>query len=146
MKAYDAGYLVKAAIKAHDLLNAVPLHDRRVERIASGEPGRSEQDVTCPLKVQKVDREDLVDNPQKNVESRLDRLAATDRVIPIENFLKYFSVCNQPFPRFDRPFDHLLRPELVRVIGPDEVHRNVGVDEDHAGGSKRYPRSISLRI
>jgi hypothetical protein len=36
--------------------------------------------------------------------------------------------------------------ELVRVGGPDEIHRNVGVDEDHAGGSKRYPCSISRSI
>jgi hypothetical protein len=34
----------------------------------------------------------------------------------------------------------------VRVRRPDEIHRNVRVDEDHASGPSRYPAAISASI
>jgi hypothetical protein len=115
----------------------VTLHDRQVEGVAGGQSLRLQQDVARSLNIQKIDCENLVNDLEKDVERWLDRLAPSNRVVAMQDLLEHLGVRHQTFLSRDRTFQQLLCFGLVRVGGPDEIHRDVGVDENHAGGSKR---------
>jgi hypothetical protein len=48
----------------------------------------------------------------------------------MEDFLKHFGVSNQPFPGGDQTFQYDLSLGFVRMGCANQIHRNVGIDED----------------
>jgi hypothetical protein len=48
----------------------------------------------------------------------------------MEDFLKHFGVSNQPFPGGDQTFQYDLSLGFVRMDCANQIHRNVGIDED----------------
>jgi len=86
-----------------------------------------------------------VNDIQQGVEGGLDGVESVDAAVAVEDLLKDLGVGDEPLAISDESFKHPLGVDFVRVRGSHEVHRNVGVDEDH-DPSPEYPRSISASI
>jgi hypothetical protein len=67
----------------------------------------------------------------------LDRVAAVDGDVSMEDLLRHFSIRDETLILRDEPFQDLLRVSLVGMWCPDEIHRDVRVEEDHRDGASR---------
>ena len=97
----------------------------------------AKEDVLACLRVIEVDGQDAVDHAEQQVECGLDGLAAPDGRVAVADLLEHFGVGQQHLSRRDGAFEQALRIQLVRVGGADEVHRDVGVEQDHSGAGAR---------
>jgi hypothetical protein len=77
-----------------------------------------------------IGQEDLIDHPSEGVPGRLDRLPPVDRDIPVEDLLEGLDVGHQDLPRRDRHLESVARSIAIWMAAPDEVHRDVRVDQD----------------
>lgn len=107
-----------------------------MDRVTRGKVVPAQQDRSCTLNVLEVDREDLINEAQQRVESRLDRIAAANRSVTMKNLLKHLGISDQLFTPHNQDFESMLRLNLMRVWAPDEIHRNIRVDEDHRDSSR----------
>ncbi|HVK87865.1 MAG TPA: hypothetical protein VM513_27285 [Kofleriaceae bacterium] len=135
MQAFDAGNVIEPSVERHDARDVVVLHDRDVERVSRGQPDAAMQDLLGALNVTGRDCKDLVDDAEQSIERGLDRVLPLDRHIPMKNLLQYLGVGDETLTIRDRALDQALRVDLVRMRSSDEVHREVRIDEDHAGRS-----------
>ena len=104
----------------------------RAERV-----GDELEDPPRAFDVAMLDRIDDVDDPHHRREGGIDHVGPIDRPIPMEDLLEDLGVCTQRLARSDRLLGELPGACLQRVVGTDEVHRNVRVDEDHPGSFVR---------
>ena len=91
------------------------------------------EDPPRALDVGKLDRIDDINDPQHRREGGIDHVEPLDRPIPVEDLLKNLGVSTQRLARSDRLLGELPGARLQRMVGTDEVHRHVRVDEDHPG-------------
>lgn len=77
-----------------------------------------------------IDGEDLIDNAEKSIESRLDEIDATNGHIAMEDFLQSFGIGNEAVAIADQAFQDALGIGFMRMRGADQVHRNIRVQED----------------
>ncbi len=136
---------VKVTIERQDLLDPVPPHDGEVNGIPSREIRVTDHDVPGTLDNLEVHRQHLVDKLEQDLEARLDGVASVNRHVSVEDFLEDLGVGDQPSSLGDGPLEKAPRIDLVRVLRAHQVHRNVGVDQDHSPLAP-YPRSISPSI
>lgn len=108
------------------------LHDSHVDRIAGRQPPVAEEPPGS-LDIGEVDWQHRVGDPEQDLERRLDGLAPVDRHVAVEYLLEDLRIGDEPLLLDDDPLQELSRSCLVGVIGSDEIHRDVGVDEDHGG-------------
>jgi hypothetical protein len=87
---------VEAGVEAQDSANRMLFHNREMQCPASRKPSRSEDDGFCALRRNQVDRQHLINDSQNGVECRLDAVAAVDRDLAAQDFLKDFCVGNEP--------------------------------------------------
>ena len=87
--------------------------------------------------VAELDRIHDVNDPQHRREGGIDHVGPIDRPITVEDLLEDLGVRAQRLARGDRLLGELSCARLQRVVGTDEVHRHVRVDEDHAGSVVR---------
>jgi hypothetical protein len=139
----DSRVAVVVGVEAQDRPDVVAVHDREVQRVASGEPVTSQDDALGGLDLVQRHREDLVHDAEERVERRLDRVEAVHSRVAAENLLQHLGVRHETFSGDDEIVQSTRRASLVRMFRPDQVHRHVRVDED---GHVRYPRSISAFI
>jgi hypothetical protein len=115
----------------------MPFHDRQVKRIPSRQAQAPQHDALCPFEIGQLNREDLVGDSEDGIEGGLDRVAPADGDVPMEDLLKHFRIRDEPLRPGKTPFQHLLGILFVRVWRPDQVHRDVRIEEDHRGGESR---------
>ena len=113
-------------------MHALAFHDRHMEGIARRQPPIPENDRLGAIDGGEIDREHLVDNTEEGIERRLDGIAAIDRHVPMKNFLDHFRVCHQSLAIGNGVLEDSLGIHFPRVRAANEIHRDVGIDEDHA--------------
>lgn len=145
-QAFDSREIVESSVEAHDAVNAMSFHDCEVKRVARGQPTASQDDRFRPVDSTGVDGKHFVDDSQQRVEGGLDRIAPIDGDVAVKDLLQHLGVGHESCPLGDVSLEQPLRVSLVRMRSSDEVHRNVGVDEDHRSLDSRYPRSISASM
>jgi hypothetical protein len=106
-----------------------------VQRIWRGDPGPAQQDRLRLLDVCPFDRVDGIDYAQERVQSRLDRVDAADCASPAQDLLQDLGVRDESKIPVDGMLEQASRRILVRTSSSDQEHRDVGIDEDHAGPS-----------
>ena len=74
---------------------------------------------------------DLVDKGMQEIEGRLNGVPAIDRDVAMKDFLKSLGIRHEAFSSSREACDHLLGVGFVGMFGANDVHRHVGVDEDH---------------
>src|SRR5207245_6776781 len=81
------------------------------------------------------------------VEGRLAGIAAADGNVAVEDLLECLDIGDKSLPLAHQPFQDPPCVVLVRVVGPDQVHRNIGIDQDHDQlVVVMYPCSISASM
>jgi len=83
----NSGQAVKVAVKAQDPLDPVVTHHRQVNGISRGQVGVADYDLACLLNDFEIDRQDLVDNLEHDLETRMDGISSVDGDVAVENFL-----------------------------------------------------------
>jgi hypothetical protein len=111
---------------------ALAFHDCDVKGIARRQPAIPEDDRLGAIDGTEIDGEYLVDNTEEGIERRLDGITAVDRHVPMQDFLEHFRVRHQSLAIGDRVLEDSLGIDFPSVRAADEVHRDVGIDEDHA--------------
>lgn len=106
-------------------------HYRHVDGVASGEVLILKYDLLRSFYHGGIDREHLVDDPEQRIESGLNGSTTIYGDIAVKNFLQDLRVRNQPLLPSYEIFDQTLCIGLVRVRCPYEIHRDVGIYEDH---------------
>mgnify|MGYP007034356044 CR=1 FL=1 len=138
----DSGQGVEVGVERDDPVEAVPLHGGEVEGVAGLEAGPAKEEGFGPFHLGELDGENVVDDPAERVERRLDRVAPVEVAVATENLLKHLGAGDQLLAIGDGPLEEPLGVDLVGVGRPDQVHRDVRVDEDH-GVRPRDPWSMS---
>ena len=108
------------------------LHGRNVDRIASGERRAALNDLPCAEHVVFLNRVNLVHDLQRYSYRGINRITPVNRIIAMQNLLEYFGIGHQAFAFGDQALQKDLGFRLMRMRRPDQVHRNVGIDKDHA--------------
>src|SRR3982750_2638679 len=126
----EARPTVKVPVEAEDGPYPMPLHNGDVNAIACRQQRRILHDLPRPQHVCLLDCQNIVYNIQQHVEGWPDRVSSADRGVTMNDLLQYLSVGHQTLSRRNKTLQQELRLGLVRVRGPNEVHRNVGVHEN----------------
>ena len=113
-------------------MHALAFHDCDVKGIAGRQPAIPEDDRLGAIDSAEIDREHVVDNTEEGIERRLDGIATVDRHVAMQKFLEHFRVCHQSLAIRDGVLEDSLGIDFPSVRAADQVHRDVGVDEDHA--------------
>ena len=128
---------VEPGVEAHDARNSLTLHDGEVQRVARGQSRVAQDDALGALDVGELDREDPLDDAEQRIESGLNGVAAADRDVTVQDLLQHLDVRDEPLSLAQGSLEKLLRVPLVRVRRADQVHRDIGVEEDHRGVASR---------
>ncbi len=121
-------------------------HNCNMDRVTRRQPLVSEDNRFRAFHRTDIDRQHLVDDPAQSIECQLNGIAPVDRNIAVQDFLKHFSICNQALALTDQLFKPTLSVDFVRMGCSDQIHRNVGVDQNQGCGPEMYPLSISANI
>src|SRR5439155_400365 len=74
----------------------------------------------------------FIDKTQRETQSVRDSFAAAHGRIAMHDFLQHFGVSDQTILRSQRPLDQHLSFGFMRMCSPDQIHRDVGIDEGHS--------------
>lgn len=88
----------------------------------------------------------LIDDAEQGVKRRLDCVAAVDGNVAVQDLLKHFGIRNEALPVADQFLEQALRVALMRMRRTNEIHRDVGVDQNHGCAPVTYPPSISASM
>jgi hypothetical protein len=120
------------AIEAEDFFDAVFSHDGKVDGVSRRQIGMADNNVACTLDCLEVDRQNLVNDFEHDLEARLNGIAAIDRDVAVEYLLKDLRVGQETTFLCDRSFEKAPSVDLVRMLAPDQIHRDIRVDQDHS--------------
>ncbi len=132
-----AGNTVEGGIETEDAAHAVPLHDRRMKGIARRKGRMASEDLPRILDVGKFDREHLFRQRSENVPRIPDRFQPPYGRVAVEDLLEHLGIGHESLTGSDQVFELSLGGELEGMGRPDQVHRDVGVEEDHEAGPAR---------
>lgn len=71
-----------------------------------------------------------VNDPEQCVKCGLDRISPIDGHVAVKDFLEYIGVRNQSFSTADQRLDSPLSIHLMGMSRTDQIHRNVGVNQN----------------
>ena len=74
----------------------------------------------------------LIDQVQHQLKGRSDRLASLNRYISVDDFLECFGVSDKALTGGNQPLDQNSSLSLVWMVGSDQIHQNIGIDERQA--------------
>ena len=83
------------------------------------------------LKDATVNGQDFIDHTEKRIKGRLNGIAAIDGNIAMQYLLEHFGVGDQALAPAEQFFQQSLRIDFMRVRPAYQVHRNIGIDQDH---------------
>jgi len=121
-------------------------HDGEMDGVASGKLPVPKDNLLGTLGNAPINRQHLIDNTEERIKRWLDSIAAVDCNVAMQDLLKHFGVRNQALAVTDQLLEPSLRVALVRMSGADQIHRNIGVDQNHCCSSVTYPLSISANM
>jgi hypothetical protein len=91
----------------------------------------SDDDIPSAFDGLEIHSEDLVDDLEQHLETRLDRIASIDGDIAVKNLLQDLGIGDEPSFFGDGTFEKTTSVDLVRMLPAYQVHRDVGVHQDH---------------
>ena len=127
----NPGESIESHIKGQDSVDAVLLHHRQMHGLARGEALVAKDDLLGALDSSSVNWKDFIHYIQKRVEGRLDVVAPIDGDVAVQDLLQYFRVGDQALALADQPFQQPLRVGLVGTGCAHQIHRNIGVNQNH---------------
>ena len=126
--------LIKAAIKRCDLRDAVALHDCDMERVPRVDGALPVYNLVGTPDITSLDWINLIDQNIQVRKPMSDCYLSIDRSITVQNLLINLSTRHEPFASQDELITEPLRPHTKLRIASDDIHRDVGIDENHRPG------------
>lgn len=114
-----------------------------MHRVAGRKLSISQNNLLRTLHHDAVHRQHLIDDTEQSVESWLNCVAAIDCNISVQDFLQDLGIGNQTLTVGDQLLEQTLRVRFVRMRCANQIHRDIGVDQNHGRGPVPYPASIS---
>ncbi len=121
-------------------------HDGKVNGVTGRDPPMAEDNFFRAFDDGPIDSQHLIDDAKERVKCGLDGVAAVDRNVAVQDLLKRFGIRNQALPLADQLLEPSLRVAFARMRRAHEIHRDVGVDQDHGCAPVTYPLSISANM
>ncbi len=109
------------------------LHDGQMERIARRQASMSEDNLLGALSGRPRDVEHLINDAEQGVKGGLDSVSAVNGDIPMKDLLQDLGVGDEPLTIIYQLFEQSLRVALAGVGCAHEIHRNIGIDQNHDG-------------
>jgi len=78
-----------------------------------------------------VDGQYLIDDTKQRIKCWLNGVAAVEGNVAMQDFLEYLGIGDQALALAEQFFHPALRVDLMRMRPAYEVHRNIGIDQDH---------------
>ena len=113
--------------------------------VARRQPLVGEDEILGREHVCLLDPEYIVDDRAQGVERMLDPIAAIGGDVAMHDLLEHLAARDQVAPLTGEPLERALSVDLVGMLAPNEIHRDVCVDEDHVSSAPGIPASISAR-
>lgn len=120
------------SVETEDPFHSVLSHDGEMDGIPRCQFGMADDDVSSTLGDLEINREHLVDDLQQDFEARLNSVAAVNRDIAVKNLLQDLGIGDEALFFGDGTFEKTTSVDLVRMLPADQVHRDVGVHQDHS--------------
>jgi hypothetical protein len=124
----------------------VLLHYGEMQGVSGGQVPVTQDDLFGTFHSREIYSKNFIDDGEQCVKSRLYRVGAVNGDVTVKNFLQDFGICNQSLPFTDQLFEPPLSIALMPVRHANQIHRYVGIDQNHDVGPTAYPRSISDNI
>ena len=121
-------------------------HDGEMHGIARRKLPIPQHDLFRTLGDGPIHSQHLVHNAEQSVEGRLDCVAAVNSDVAVQDFLENLGVRNQALSLADHLFEQSPRIALVVMRSANQIHRNIGIDQNHGCAPVPYPLSISANI
>jgi len=118
----------------------VTLHGGDMQCRADGQRRILQHELLRSLDGIAIDRQNLIDGPEQGIECGLNAAASFDRRVAVKDFDEYFGVRDEPHPLRDERLESTLGVDLVGVGSADQIHGDVGVDENHGSALARRPQ------
>ena len=121
-------------------------HHGQVHGIARGDVSATEDDLFSALGDRTINRKHLIYHAKQYVECRLDGVAPADSYVAMQDLLENLGIGDETLPFSDQFLQYSLRIALVSMECADQVHRDIGIDQNHECAPVPYPRSISASM
>jgi len=131
MQSSEARESVKTGVETQDSFDSMTLHDGDMYGVARRQAAMPEDDLLCALDCPSIYRQNIIDDPKQGIERGLNRVPTTDGGITMQDFLQYLGVGNHTLPLVQDGLEQTLRVGLVRMRSTHQIHRNVGIDQNH---------------
>lgn len=139
---FDAGDTVEPSIEGGDCLHSMVQHHSSMHCVPAGDPLVHDEKIAGPVRVGESDAQDHRTNTGEQVIDVPRKIAPSQRSVTVKDLLENLRAgARVNFPGANL-FKESTGRDLVRMIRPRDVHRNVGV---HKNGQMR-PDSISVSI
>jgi hypothetical protein len=115
----------------------VLFHGGNVDGVTCRQLVPFEDDGLGPLDSRRIHHENLVVEAEQDVEHGLDGIPAIDGHIAMQDLLKDLSVRDQALALDHATLQQTLRFDFVGMGGSNQVHRDIGVHEDHRESTPR---------
>jgi len=120
------------AIEAENLLDTVLAHDSYMNGISRRQIRVADDDVPSTFDDLEIHRQHIIDDLEQYFEARLDGIAAIDGNKTVKDLLHDIGIGDEPALLGDGSFEQTASIDLVRMLRTHQVHRNIGVDQDHS--------------
>lgn len=118
------GKPVEPLIEREDAVDSTLLHDCQMDRIPGGELVFPQQDGLRALNVFRLDREDVVHQPEQGIEGGLHGIEPADCRGSAQDLLKNFGIADELLVPSDQRGERLLGGDLVGMGRSDEERSN----------------------
>ena len=125
---------IEPRVESKNFADMMLLHYRYMNGISRGQSPVFQHNLLGAFHCIAGDRQDLVYNRKHGIKGGLDCLAAVDGDIAVQDFLQGFRIGYQALARTDEFFQPPLSIYFVLMRRADQIHGNIGIDQDHDGG------------
>jgi len=112
-------------------------HYGEVDRIARGQMRMRQYKLLGVLHYFFIHGKDFIHNAVQCVESLLNETVPPDGRKSVQDLLQNFGIANQPLLLNEEFCNQSLRVKFVNMIHADQVHGDIGINENHGCGPER---------
>lgn len=81
-----------------------------------------------------IDRQHQIDNAEQSIERGLNGIRSVDSNVTVQDLLQHLGIGDQALPLANQFLEQPLRIALVGVRRTNQIHGNIGVDQNHGCG------------
>jgi hypothetical protein len=127
----DARKAIKACIETEDSVDPVFLHDGQMHSVTCGQARMTEDNPFRAIHDGSIDGKNVIDDPEQGIKRWLNGVTAVDGYVAVQDLLEDFRIRDQSLAAAQQFFHQSLRVDFMGVRRSHQIHRNVGIDQNH---------------